>query len=266
MKNSKSNTKNTAKTRGILDLFFFILMIFVLIPQSTGIAIHEWLSFIILLPFLLHLILNWNWIVTHSKKLFNRKKRKIKFDYIFNWLLYIVMMVVTVSGIVISESTLLSIGINFTITPFWTMIHNTSATLFIVLLGIHLALHWTWIVNTYKKLQLISDFHHGKHLIKIIKKHKIELLVLITISTIISIGIWLIEFTNWAETINQNSVKNQTSNSEKLPKQWLIYVLPFIKVSVLLCIPAVLTRQIIRIKLKLKNYDFIRKYYKKNNG
>ncbi|WP_347375082.1 DUF4405 domain-containing protein [Aequorivita sp. Q41] len=250
MKKSKRNIENTSKTRGFLDLFFFVLMILVLIPQSTGIAIHEWLSFIILLPFFLHLIINWNWIITHSKKLI---RRKIKFDYIFNWVLYIIMLIVTVSGIVISESALPSIGIHFKITPFWTMIHNASATLFIVFLGIHLALHWKWIVNTKKKLHFISDFHHIKQFINILKKHKTSLLLLVSISVILSLSIWLIEFTSWAENINLNSIQNKTTDSEKLPKQWLIYVLPLVKVSVLLCIPAVLTRLIIKIKTKFKN-------------
>ncbi|MCI2228863.1 DUF4405 domain-containing protein [Polaribacter sp. MSW13] len=247
---SKQNTGKVNKTRGFLDLFFFVLMILVLIPQSTGIAIHEWFSFILLLPFFLHLIVNWNWIVTHSKKLF---ERKIKFDYIFNWVLYIVMLVVTVSGIVISEAALPSIGIHFKITPFWTMIHNASASLFIGFLGIHLALHWKWIVTTIKKLHFISDFHHIKPLINIIKKHKTALLVLISISAVLSFGIWFIGFTDWAENINSNSIQNQTADSEQLPKQWLIYVLPLVKVSVLLCIPAVLTRRIIKIKTKFKN-------------
>ncbi|WP_458626809.1 DUF4405 domain-containing protein [Winogradskyella sp. PC D3.3] len=248
MKKSKKNTGNVNKTRGILDLFFFVLMILVLIPQSTGIAIHEWLSFIILLPFFLHLIVNWNWIVTHSKKLY---KRKLKFDYFFNWLLYIVMLVVTLSGIVISEAALPSMGIHFKITPFWTMIHNASASLFIILLGIHLALHWKWIVNTIKRLHFISDFHHLKQLINILQKHKTTLLVLVSISAILSLSIWLIGFTNWAENIN--STQNKTTDSQQLPKQWFIYVLPLVKVGVLLCVPAVLTRLIIKIKTKFKN-------------
>lgn len=253
MNTSKHSSINTSKTRVILDLFFFIIMIMVLIPQSTGIAIHEWLSFFILIPFFFHLILNWNWISNHSKKLLKKPIRKIKFDYFFNWVLYIAMLLVTVSGIVISEAALPLLGINFEITPFWTMIHNTSATLFIILLGIHLSLHWKWIVSTIKKLHLASDFHQIKQLFKVLQKRKTEFLLLISISIFLSLSIWLIEFGDWAENINLTSPKNETTDIEKLPKKWLIYILPLIKVSVLLCLPAFLTRLIIRIKTKLKN-------------
>lgn len=245
MKKIKNKKGSISKLRVFLDIFFFVLMVLVLVPQSTGIALHEWLSFVIIIPFFLHLLLNWNWIVTNSKKLFSRK---IKFDYVFNWLLYIVMLLVTVSGIVISEAALPSIGINFTITPFWTMLHNASATLIIVLLGIHLALHWKWIVATIKKLHLVADFHHTKQLLKIIKNQRLELFILLVVSVIISLGIWLLEFTNWAENINLNNVKNKVESSKKFPKQWLIYVLPLLKVSVFLCVPALITGLIVRLK------------------
>ncbi|MGY0392198.1 DUF4405 domain-containing protein [Bizionia sp. KMM 8389] len=252
MKNSKKNTGNTNKTRVILDLFFFILMIAVLIPQSTGIAIHEWLSFIILIPFFLHLIINWNWIVSYSKNLFKKPLRKTKFDYFFNWVLYIDMLLVTVSGIVISEAALPAIGIHFNINPFWTTIHNASATLFIALLGIHLALHWKWIVKTLQKLKFLSDLHHIKQITTIFRNRKTAFLILIALSIILSLAIWLLEFTNWAETITHNSTPKIAEESKKPAIQWLIYVLPLLKVTVFLCVPAVLTRVIIYLK-KIKN-------------
>lgn len=253
MKKSGQNSGKITKTRVILDLFFFILMIAVLIPQSTGISIHEWLSFIILIPFFLHLIINWNWIANNTKNLFKKQLRKTKFDYFFNWLLYIVMLIVTVSGIVISESVLPAIGITFNINPFWTIIHNASATLFIVLLGIHLALHWKWIITTFQKLKFVSDLHHIKQIIKILPSRKTEFLILIAISVIISLAIWLIEYTNWAENITSNNISKTASASKRPAIQWLIYVLPLIKVTVFLSVPAVATRVIIYLKLKIKN-------------
>lgn len=253
MKNSNQNSGKASKTRVILDLFFFILMIAVLIPQSTGIAIHEWLSFLILIPFFLHLMINWNWIAINTKKLFKKQLRKTKFDYFFNWILYIDMLLVTVSGIVISESALPAIGITFNINPFWTIIHNASATLFIVLLGIHLALHWKWIVTTLQKLKFVSEFHHIKQIIKILRNRRTEVLILISVSILISLAIWFIEFTNWAENITRNSTPKTEALSKEPAIQWLIYVLPLIKVTVFLCVPAVITRVIIYLKVKLKN-------------
>jgi len=253
MKKSSQNKGKTSKTRVILDLFFFVLMIAVLIPQSTGISIHEWLSFLILIPFFLHLIINWNWIANHSKDLFKKGLRKTKFDYFFNWVLYIDMLLVTVSGIVISESALPAIGIHFNINPFWTKIHNTLATLFIALLGIHLALHWKWIITTLQKLKFLSEFHHIKQITKILRNRRTEFLILISVSIILSLAMWLIEFTYWAENITRNSIPKTVAEPKDLAIQWFIYVLPLIKITVFLCVPAVITRVIIYLKVKLKN-------------
>ncbi|MGJ8734140.1 MAG: DUF4405 domain-containing protein [Cellulophaga sp.] len=250
---SNQTSGKISKTRIILDLFFFILMIAVLIPQSTGIAINEWLSCIILIPFFLHLIINWNWIANQSKNLFKKQLRKTKFDYFFNWILYLDILLVTVSGIVISEAALPAIGIHFNINPFWAIIHNASATLFIALLGVHLALHWRWIVTTHQKLKIVSDLHHIKQIKKILCNHKTEFLILITLSIILSLGLWLIEFTDWAKNITNNSAPKTTYESKKNAMQWLIYILPLIKITVFLCVQAVLTRVIIYLKVKLKN-------------
>jgi cytochrome b561 len=109
----KTSKNKIAKVRIYVDLFFFILMILVLIPQSTGIPIHEWGSFIILFPFFLHLMINWKWIIKNSSKILKKESNKTRFDYIFNWILYLFMLVVTVSGIVISESVLPLFGVYF---------------------------------------------------------------------------------------------------------------------------------------------------------
>ena len=92
--------KKPSKVRIYVDIFFFPLMILVLIPQTTGIPIHEWASFIILIPFFLHLIINWDWVSTNSAKFLKRQPNKTRFDYVLNWLMYLLMIIVTVSGIV----------------------------------------------------------------------------------------------------------------------------------------------------------------------
>ncbi|MGR7814572.1 DUF4405 domain-containing protein [Lacinutrix undariae] len=252
MSKSNKNYGKIAKVRVLLDLLFFVLMILVLIPQSTGIPIHEWLSFIILIPFFLHLLVNWKWIANNSKKAFKNVKQKSKFDYFFNWFLYLLMLVVTVSGIVISEAALPVLGIHFKINAFWTVTHNLSATLFMAFLGVHLALHWTWIVQSLKKLKLLADLHHLKQILTIVKKQRKALLLLLALSVILSLGIWWIEYSNWAQQITLNSTKNTTENAQKPTPSWLLYVLPLVKVTVFITIPALLIGLVITIKKKFK--------------
>ena len=203
-------------------------------------------------PVFLHLLVNWNWIAKNSKKVFKNVKQKSRFDYFFNWFLYLLMLVVTVSGIVISEAALPVFGIHFKINGFWTVTHNLSATLFIAFLGIHLALHWTWIVQSLKKLKLLADLHYLKQTATVVKNQRNALLLLLALSIILSLGIWLIAFSNWAQQITINSAKNTSENSQKPTPSWLLYVLPLVKVTVFLTIPALLTRLVITIKNKFK--------------
>lgn len=240
--------KNISKVRIYVDIFLFTLMILVLIPQSTGIPIHEWASFIILILFVLHLMINWNWIANNSTKFLKKAPNKTRFDYVLNWLLYLLMLIATVSGIVISESALPLFGIHFEPDRFWSVIHNLSATLLMAVIGIHITLHWRWIVGTFRKLKFKTDLHHLTEIKVIVSRYARQLLIIIAVSTFLSIVIWFLDYSEWAEGFRLNADPNGEDNSKNFPNSWLIYVLPLLKVTVIISIPAVLSGGIIRLK------------------
>jgi len=240
--------KKTSKVRIYIDIFFFTLMILVLIPQTTGIPIHEWASFIILIPFFLHLIINWNWITTNSAKFLKRQPNKTRFDYVLNWLMYLFMIIVTVSGIVISESALPLLGIHFEPDRFWSLIHDISATLFMAIFGVHIALHWRWIIEAIRKLKFKSELHHLTGIRTIIAKNSHQLLLIIFVSILFSLIIWFFDYSEWADGIRINSVTHNGKKSKSLPKSWMIYFLPLLKVTIITTIPALITGAIIKLK------------------
>ena len=252
MENIKTqNKKKASKVRAYVDILFFVLMVLVLVPQSTGIPIHEWASFIIIIPFFIHLIINWNWIASNSSKFLNRQLKKASFDYFFNWLLYFFMLIATVYGIVISESALPLIGIHFEPDRFWSVIHNTSATLFMALLGVHIALHWRWIIGAIGKLDFKSDLHHLTEVGTIITKYSRQLIMLIIVSIILSLLIWIFDFSNWADSFRIVSDTHRGENSKEMPKNWMIYILPLVKVTVLMTIPALITGGVLKLKSRV---------------
>lgn len=237
-----------SKVRIYLDIFFFTLMILVLIPQTTGIPIHEWASFIILIPFFLHLIINWKWIATNSTNLLKRQANKTRFDYVLNWLMYLLMIIVTVSGIVISESALPLFGIHFEPDRFWSLIHNINATLFIAFFGIHIALHWRWIVAAISKLKFKSDLHPLIEIRGIIVRYSRQLLLIIFISIMLSLIVWFLDYSEWADGFRINSDTHNDEKSNSMAKSWMIYFLPLLKVTIIMTIPALITGAIIRLK------------------
>ncbi|MCF2949457.1 DUF4405 domain-containing protein [Paraglaciecola aquimarina] len=60
------------------------------------------------------------------------------------------MLVVFVSGFLVSVALFPTLGIELHIQDFWSKIHHDSATLIMPMIGIHLALHWSWIVKLTK--------------------------------------------------------------------------------------------------------------------
>jgi len=146
--------RSSTQIRVWVNLIFFIVMVLTFAPQATGIAIHEAVSFLVIIPFFIHLIMDWKWIVSITKRLFKSVPAETRFNYILDWLLFFLFVVATFSGVLISEEALPAFGINIEIDPFWSSLHDMSANLMLIVLGVHLAMHWKWIVTNFKKYVL----------------------------------------------------------------------------------------------------------------
>lgn len=81
-------------------------------------------------------------------------KGETRFNYVLDWLLFVLFVMATFTGVVISEAALPALGIQVTIDPFWSSMHDLSANLLMVIIGIHLAMHGKWIVTNFKKYVL----------------------------------------------------------------------------------------------------------------
>ena len=150
----RKKSRSSTQIRVWVDLVFFIGMVLVLAPQATGIPFHEWASFLIIIPFFVHLIMDWKWIVNITKRILKRIPGEARFNYVLDWLLFVLFVVATFTGVVISEAALPALGIDMVIDPFWSALHDISANLLMVVIGIHLAMHWKWIVTNMKKYVL----------------------------------------------------------------------------------------------------------------
>lgn len=139
---------NKTKFRMYLDIGLFASFFIINMPQFTGITLHEWLSLVFLPVILVHIVLGWEWIISITKRFFTQLKGEVRFNYILNFLLFFFMVIVMFSGILISEEALPFLGILIKVNRSWVMLHEMSANLLMLTIGIHLAMHWKWIVNT----------------------------------------------------------------------------------------------------------------------
>ncbi len=116
----------------------------------TGIATHEWLGIGLGAVLLVHLTLHWDWVIRTTRKLFSRGGRE-RFVWLVNLLLLVCMTLCVASGILISEVALPELRITLPASSFWRQIHDTTATLTLILVPIHAALRWRWIVGVARR-------------------------------------------------------------------------------------------------------------------
>jgi hypothetical protein len=151
MMENQNRTKNQTKTKLVIDVIIFVIFLIAMEPRSSGIALHEWLTTAALAVLVVHLLLNWDWIVQITRCFAGKTNNLSRINYILNWLLFIDGTVIMLSGFMISESLLPTLGINLPRNFAWRSLHDLSANLFLALLGFHTALHWSWIVDAFKR-------------------------------------------------------------------------------------------------------------------
>jgi len=148
---SQKTTAVQTKTKLWLDIIVFVAFLITMDPHTSGIAIHEWLSLAMIVAMIVHLLLSWDWIMEISGRFLGKLGTQNRINYILNWLLFIDGTLIMISGIMISEVALPLMGIKLPMGFAWRRLHDMSANIGLLLLGLHTALHWGWIVTAINK-------------------------------------------------------------------------------------------------------------------
>ena len=135
-----------------LDLIIFGIFLIVASPSLTGNTIHEWLSLAFGATIIVHLLFHWKWIVKVLRKFFKKILSMSRLNMIVDMLFLITMTGSFFSGILISKDVISTLGIHFSeVSRNWKMIHVFTSDVAVILLAVHLALHWKWVVSTINK-------------------------------------------------------------------------------------------------------------------
>lgn len=144
------------KNRNCVKLFLDVVigMIFTLLFNVRvlgGLAFHEVAGVGIGLGFLVHILLNSQWVKAVTLKFFDRKlPGKTRLGYSLNLLLLISMSVIIVSGLMISK--VIFPGFRAVDQRWFYVIHLGVSYLTLAIVGMHVGLHWQWIVGMMKKV------------------------------------------------------------------------------------------------------------------
>lgn len=142
------------RTKLLLDISTFVAFLIAMDPRTSGIAVHEWLTIAIAATVIVHLLLNWSWIAEMTKRVFSKGNtlNGSRVNYILNWALFIDGILIMLSGIMISQAVMPSLGFSLPENFTWRGLHEVSTNLSMLLMGLHIALHWSWIVFTVKRI------------------------------------------------------------------------------------------------------------------
>jgi hypothetical protein len=135
------------KTNLLIDLGIFIALLVTLEPAVTGIPIHEWFSVAFAGAIVVHLLLHWNWIVSVMVKFFRKLFHTSRLQFVLDILLFIAFNAVMMSGFMLSRDVLPFFGLRPLESPVMRALHSLSANATLILVGVHFALNWNWVVN-----------------------------------------------------------------------------------------------------------------------
>lgn len=136
------------RARLILDCSLLAGLLVVDDPALTGLVVHELLGVAIAGFLLLHTVLNWGWTVRTVTRFFDRITTMPRINLVVDVALFVESVAVMLSGLMVSRVVLTAMGVSATASPIWSAVHAVSAEATSVLLAVHAALHWKWLVRT----------------------------------------------------------------------------------------------------------------------
>lgn len=137
--------------RIVLDLLMAVTFVLLMNPRVLdGLPFHEIAGTVIGVAILIHIGLNYRWVVNTTKKILDSKlPNKTRFGYMLNVLLLIAMAGVIITGIFISRVVFPGLAIQGS--RWLRGLHGLFADSTLVLVGLHIALHWQWVMTICKK-------------------------------------------------------------------------------------------------------------------
>ena len=147
---STESRKRTITT-AIIDCVILVLFIGAAEPRPTGILWHEWLGIAFGVIAIVHIYRSWDWIIAGLTRLFGHQTANTRLSLILNILVFVAMTMAVASGVAISREALKSLGLTWLTNNAWRGLHGLSADASVILVSIHIALHWKWIVGLFKR-------------------------------------------------------------------------------------------------------------------
>ena len=137
----------SARTRLLVDSVLLGAFVAAYYPFKTGLAVHEWLCVIVIIPSLVHLVVNWDWAQRVATRVLGNLRATTRLNFVVDSSLFVAVVSAMVSGFVVSRVIGGFFGFAASPFPIWHRVHALSADATIVLALVHLGLHWRWVAR-----------------------------------------------------------------------------------------------------------------------
>lgn len=139
------------KKKIILDIIMTVIFIILMKIFFTGVLLHEVIGLVIFLMFILHKYWNWTFIKKTTKNiLIGKVNPRVLINYLLDWMLFIDTVLIIISGILISQE--LFPFLNASNISLWSAWHHFFAYVGLILIGLHIGLHFNTIMIQLKKM------------------------------------------------------------------------------------------------------------------
>ena len=139
----------------ILDTTMLVAFLALMEPgAATGFEWHEWLGVAFVPLFVLHIVLSWSWTAGTWRRLWTGTHPRARLNFLLNASLTVMMVIVIVSGLVVSDYALPALHLRAAGTDRWRQFHNFTSSLILVVVGLHVALNWSWIKGALRRYVL----------------------------------------------------------------------------------------------------------------
>src|SRR6185295_10908110 len=117
----------------------------------TGLQWHQWLGFAFCPLVLLHVVMQWQWCITQFQRVLTPGAWRERVNAGLNLLLLALMGAVLFSGGFVSSQAVESVGETFGRVRIWSDVHGWLNVAVVVLVGLHLALNWDWMISALRR-------------------------------------------------------------------------------------------------------------------
>lgn len=135
----------------VVDVVALVAYLMVSLPSFTGVAAHEWLSIGLFVALVVHCVQHYDWIVDTVKGFTKMRSIARRARFVLDILIAVALMVVMVSGILISGAVLPAIGLFADGYYLWDPLHVASAKVLFSLLLVHLVINIGAVVHHLKR-------------------------------------------------------------------------------------------------------------------